>query len=72
VKEEIAISANEEGFQDVSGDDIVEFLESLSLPLTNEEMSEMDMSTYKEAKNDDDESENTLTIKRFKRKLQQN
>jgi hypothetical protein len=40
VKEEIPILAKEEGFQDVSEG---ELLESLSLPLTNEEMAEMDM-----------------------------
>jgi hypothetical protein len=45
VKEEIAILAKEEGFQDVSGDDIVKLLESFSLPLTNEEMAEMDIRT---------------------------
>jgi hypothetical protein len=55
VKEEIAILAKE-GFEDVSEYDIVKILESLSLPLTIEEMAEMDIQMY---------------IKRFKRKLQQ-
>jgi hypothetical protein len=36
VKEEVAILAKEEGFQDVREDDIIELLESHSLPLTNE------------------------------------
>jgi hypothetical protein len=66
VMEEIAILAKGEGFQDISGDEIVDLLESLSLPLTNEEMAEMNMRTYKEAQNDDDErvtsEENTLTM----------
>jgi hypothetical protein len=51
VKEEIAILVKE-GFRDISEDDIVELLESRSLPLTNEEMAVMDMRMYKEAQND--------------------
>jgi hypothetical protein len=40
VKEESAEGA---GFQDSSEDGIVELLESVSLPLTNEELAELDM-----------------------------
>jgi hypothetical protein len=67
VKEEPAILAKEAGFEDVSGDDTVELLESVSAPLTNEDLAEMDREIYEEAQGDhDDESviseENTLTV----------
>jgi hypothetical protein len=56
---------------------IVDFSEAHSLPLRrNEELADWDRQTYKEAQDDGDENviseENTLTIKRFKRNLQQN
>jgi hypothetical protein len=73
---EIAILAKEPGFQDVGEDDVAELLESHSLPLTNEELAELDKQTYEEAQDDDDinviSEEKTLTVKRFKRSLQQN
>jgi hypothetical protein len=77
VEEEISPVLNEAGFQDVSDDDILELLEFHSLPLMIEEVAELKRQTHKEAQVDlCDESviseEDTLTIKRFKRNLQQN
>jgi hypothetical protein len=48
----------------------VELLESVSFPLLNEELAEVDRQTYKEAQDDhNDENviseENSLTFKRF-------
>jgi hypothetical protein len=42
VKEEITTVAKEAGFQDVSDDDIIELLESHSMPLMNEELAKVD------------------------------
>jgi hypothetical protein len=47
------------------------------LPLTNEELAELDRQTHKEAQDDHEDGsviseENILTIKRFKRILHQN
>jgi hypothetical protein len=78
VKEVSVILATEGGFQEFSEDVIVELLESHSVILMNEELAGLDMRTCKEAQDyhDDDESviseENTSTIKRFNRNLQQN
>jgi hypothetical protein len=55
VKEEITTVVKEAGFQYVSDDDIVELLESHSLPLTNEELAELDGQTHKEAQDDHDD-----------------
>jgi hypothetical protein len=43
VKEESASLAKGAGFQDVTEDDVVELLEFVSLPLMNEELTELDM-----------------------------
>jgi hypothetical protein len=48
VKEEITNVAKQAGFQDVSDNDVVEFLESHSLPLTNEELAGLDMQIYED------------------------
>jgi hypothetical protein len=73
VKEEIKNVAKEAGFQDISDNDVVEFLEWRSLPLTNEEMAGLDEQTYEEAHSDHDgECDFTLSVERFKRNLQQN
>jgi hypothetical protein len=76
VKEDSAILAKGAEFQDVSEGNIVELLESISFPLSYEELAEVDRQTYeyKEAQDDlNDEKviseENTLTVKRFKRNL---
>jgi hypothetical protein len=45
--------AKEAGFQDVSDNDVV-FLESSSLPLTKEELADLDRQSYKEAQDDHD------------------
>jgi hypothetical protein len=41
VMEEIGITGREAGFQNVIEDDIVELLQSVSLPLANEELAEL-------------------------------
>jgi hypothetical protein len=43
VKEESSVLAKGAGFQDVNEDDIVQLLECVSLSLTNEELTELDM-----------------------------
>jgi hypothetical protein len=47
IRTEIAILAKEAGFQDVGEDDIAKLLESLSLPLMNAELAELDKQTEK-------------------------
>jgi hypothetical protein len=47
----------EAGFKYVSDDDLVELLESHSLPLMNEELVDMDGQTPKEAQDDHDDGD---------------
>jgi hypothetical protein len=78
VKEETAIVAKETGFQEFSGDAILELLESRSVILMKKEPAGLDRPTYKGSQDyhGHDKSvtseENTLTIKTFKRNFQQN
>jgi hypothetical protein len=72
VREKTAGVAKEAGFQCVSDDDIVVLLESHSLPLTNDELVELDMEMCKGAQDDhDDESirQRYLTVNLCKKLL---
>jgi hypothetical protein len=55
VKEGITTVTKEAGFQDVSDNEVVEFLESHSLPFTNKSVTGLDKETYEEAQDDHDE-----------------
>lgn len=77
VMEEIRIVGSEGGFKNVSEDDIIELLQSVSLSLENEELAEFDRQTYKDAW-DGHVDENVISEKKYlnnlkvSRNLQQN
>jgi hypothetical protein len=53
--DDITTGAKDAGFQNVSDNDVIVFLESHSLPLTNKELAELDRQSYKEAQDDHDD-----------------